>query len=87
MIYLFSFSCDLGFLSVTNEDVEVSKLCSKYYTQLFLLIWISNNSVLFFRDSCMGIIKNEQSKINLKQSLSQKTILCSILIHMHGLRK
>ena len=36
-------------------------------TQLFLLIWISNN----FRDSCMGIIKNEQS--NLKLSLSQKT--------------
>ena len=35
MIDLFSFSCDLGFLSITNEDVEFSKLCSKYYTQLF----------------------------------------------------
>ena len=33
MIDLFSFSC--GFLSITNEDVEFLKLCSKYYTQLF----------------------------------------------------
>ena len=52
MIDLFSFSC--GFLSITNEDVEFSKLCSKYYTQLFLLIWISNNFSTIFHGFMHG---------------------------------
>ena len=71
MINLFSFSCDLGFLSVTTEDVEFQNSG-----------WISNNFSLSFRDSCMGIIKNEQSIKPKAVSIPEDTtMLCSTFTH------
>jgi len=52
MIDLFSFSCDLGFLSVTTEDVEFSKLCSKYYTAIHAYLDYRNNFSTVFQ-GCM----------------------------------
>ena len=65
MIDLFSFSCDLGFLSVTTEDVEFSKHCSKYYTQLIsktqhlnsLFGRTAGSNLRMVRPSLMSVVK------------------------------
>ena len=73
MIDLFSFSCDLGFLSVTTEDVEFSKICSKYHTAI--LGYLHKQQFQYYLS---GIHAWESSRsntqLNLKQSLSQKTL-------------
>ena len=73
MIDLFSFSCDLGFLSVSTEDVEFSNLCSKYHTAI--LAYLHKQQFQYYLS---GIHAWESSRsntqLNLKQSLSQKTL-------------
>ena len=73
LIDFFSFSCDLGFLSVSTEDVEFSKLCSKYHTAI--LGYLHKQKFQYYLS---GIHAWESSRsntqLNLKQSLSQKRL-------------
>ena len=61
MIDLFSFSCDLGFLSVTTE---FSKLCSKYYTTI--LAYLDKQQFQYYLS---GIYAWESSRMNSQLNL------------------
>ena len=64
MIDLFSFSCDLGFLSVTTEDVKFLKLCSKYYTTI--LAYLDKQQFQYYLS---GIYAWESSRMNSQLNL------------------
>ena len=73
MIDLFSFSCDLGFLSVSTEDVEFSNLCSKYHTAI--LAYLHKQQFQYYLSGIHAWVSSRSNtQLNLKQSLSQKTL-------------